>query len=71
MNKHSFTEEDKAKFVELLNFIAKKANFNVNTDEVIGYYKLLQYAQHNILAKIDANILEIKKIVSNPPKEDK
>lgn len=65
MNKPgTFTEEDKDKVVEFLNFIAKNAKFKeVDTAFVIEYFRLLNYMQTNILPKINDNILELKKVV--------
>ena len=59
-----FTEEDKKKFVEFLNFIAKHARFpeletgGVDTKFCIEYFKQLNFMQTTVLKKIDANILE-------------
>lgn len=58
-----FTEEDKQKVIEFLNIIAKHAKFNVDTNELIQYFKSLSYLQQKILPKIEANIFEIKKVV--------
>lgn len=68
MNGDNFSEEDKRKLVDFLNFVAKKAVFSVNTQEVIGYHKLLSFMQQELLPKIDKNILEIKEITE--PKEE-
>lgn len=69
MDKNNFNEEDKKKFVEFLNMVAKHASFHLKTDEIIYYFKLLSYMQQTMLPKIDANILEIRKIIDRP--EDK
>ena len=58
-----FTEEDKSKFVEFLNIVAKNAQFNMNTSEIIKYFGLLSFIQKDLLTKIDANILEVTKVV--------
>lgn len=63
MGEMHFTEEDKQKFVEFLNMIAKNARFDLSTAELIQYFKLLSHMQQKIIPKIDANIFEIKKIV--------
>lgn len=57
-----FNEEDKQKFVEFLNSVAKTAEFKMNTNELISYFRLLSHMQQVILPKINANILEIKAI---------
>lgn len=58
-----FTEEDKKNFIEFLNVVGKHAEFKMNTTELLNYVKLLSAMQKQILPKIDANILEIKKVV--------
>lgn len=58
-----FNEEDKTKFIEFLNAIAKHATFEVKTEELVSYFKLLAYMQQKILVKIDANILEVKRVI--------
>ena len=65
-----FTEDDKLKFVDFLNIIAKNAKFEFKTEDVINYFKLLAHMQQKILPKIDANILEIKKIVEPAKQEE-
>jgi hypothetical protein len=65
-----FNEEDKAKFIEFLNTIAKTATFNLKTEEVISYFKLLSHMQQKILPKLDANILEVKRIVETKPEAE-
>ena len=56
---YKFTEDDKKKLVEFLNFVAKNASFTVNTQQIIEYFKLLNFMQQNLLAKVDKNILEV------------
>jgi hypothetical protein len=67
MGEMSFNEDDKKKFVEFLNIVAKNATFNVKTDEIIAYFKLLSHMQNSLLPKISANILEVVKVVEAPP----
>jgi hypothetical protein len=62
MTGSKFSEQDKEKFIEYLNAVAKYAKFSLNTDEVIKYYKLLSYMQQTLLPKINDNILEIRKV---------
>ena len=71
MQKNSFLEDDRQKFIDFLNMIADKAEFSLKTDEVIKFYKLLAHMQQQILPKINENILEIKKIVETKPEEPK
>lgn len=68
---NKFTEEDKKNVIEFLNLIAKHAKFNVDTNELISYFRTLAHMQKVILPKIDANILEIIKVVEPEQKEDK
>ena len=65
-----FKDEDKDKVIKFLNFIAKKAEFKLNTNEIIEYFHLLSFMQKDLLPKIDANIFEIKSI-SAKKEEDK
>lgn len=58
-----FNEEDKLKFIEFLNTVAKHAEFKFSTSELIQYFKLLSHMQQKIIPKLDANILEIKRII--------
>ena len=69
MDKNNFTEEDKKKVVDFLNAVAKHAKFEMDTKEIIEYFKLLSYMQSNLLPKIDDNIFELKKVVEH--KEEK
>jgi hypothetical protein len=67
----SFEEKDKENLVEFLNFIAKKAKFEVDVQEVIKFHGLLSWAQQSLLKKINQNILGEVKLHENvlPPKE--
>lgn len=63
MTEHSFSEIDKQKFIEFLNAVAKHATFEMNTEELVNYFKLLAHMQQSVLPKINANILEIIKVM--------
>ena len=65
---NSFTEDDKQKVIELLNMVATHAEFKLSTQELIKYFGLLSYAQKQLIPKIEANILEVKRVIE-PPKE--
>lgn len=67
-----FNEEDKQKLIEFMNMIAKNAKFKFKTEDVISYFKLLAHMQQKILPKIDANILEVKRVIEakEPAKEE-
>ena len=60
-----FNQEDKEKLVKFLNFVAKKSQFSVNTQEIIEYFKLLNHMQQVILHKVDQNILEVVEIIED------
>jgi len=62
LNKVHFTDDDKKKFIEFLNFVHDKAKWEIDTKEVLAFFKLMAYMQQSILPKIDANILEIKEV---------
>ena len=62
MNRLNFNEDDKQKLIDFLNMVAKSAKFEFNTTDIITYFKLLSHMQSSILPKLEANILEIKKI---------
>jgi hypothetical protein len=70
MDKMKFTEEDKEKLIEFLNSVAKNAKFTLDTNDLIKHFKLLAHLQQTIIPKIDANILEVKRLVE-PEKEKK
>jgi len=61
---NNFNDEDKKKFIDFLNFVAKSAKFEMNTQDAIEYVKLLGHMQSSILPKIDANILEVKRVIT-------
>jgi hypothetical protein len=60
---NKFSEEDKKRLIEFVNMIASKGEFKLNTQEVIKYFKLLSFVQQELIPKIDANIMEITKVV--------
>lgn len=56
----AFTEKDKEKFVELLNFVAQHAEFNgLDIRKMLQFTKLLNWAQVDLLPKIDSHVFEI------------
>lgn len=63
-----FTEDDKAKIVKFLNLVAKHARFDVDTSELIDFFKHLQFMQQVVVPKVENNIVEIKQIVENKEK---
>lgn len=64
MQEH-FTEDDKQKMIDFLNMVSSHATFNMNTQDLIKYFGLLSFMQKSFLPKVEANILQIKKVVSN------
>lgn len=65
MNPMSFDEEDKKKVIDFLNMVAKHAKFELNTAELIQYFKLLSHMQTKIVPKVEANILEVKRVIES------
>lgn len=63
MDNNKFTKEDKQKVIDFLNFIASTAEFKMNTNQVIAYFKLLNFMQQSLLPKIEANIFELERII--------
>ena len=63
MDDMKFNEEDKQKLIEFLNMVAKNAKFEMNTAELIQYFKLLSHMQTKLLPKIDANMLEVRRVI--------
>lgn len=59
---NSFNEDDKQKFIDFLNSVANHAKFNIDTQQLCDYFKLLAHMQQVMLPKIDANILEVKSV---------
>jgi hypothetical protein len=56
----NFTEDDKKKLVDFINFIATKAKLSdISIQENIKFYGLLSFIQKELIPKIDRNILEI------------
>ena len=62
---HNFKDSDKDQVIEFLNFVATKAEFKLNTQDVIKYFKLLSYMQKELLVKIDKNVLELKRVIDS------
>jgi hypothetical protein len=58
-----FNEEDKQKIIEFLNMTAKHSRLDLDTAEIIQYFKLLNHMQAKILPKVEANIFEIKRVI--------
>lgn len=59
---NKFTEEDKKDVINFLNMVANHARFEMDTKQLISYFKLLSKMQQEILPKIEDNILEVKSI---------
>lgn len=68
---NKFNDKDKEKIVDFLNFVAQKAEFKMTTQEVIKYFGLLSFMQKELLPKIDANIMEITKVIEPKPEPKK
>ena len=65
MGKNNFSEEDKTKLYEFLNMVAKHAKFDMNTTELLKYARLLNFMQTVMIPKVEANILEIKRVIES------
>lgn len=70
MNGKHFNEQDKQKVIDFVNMVAQHAEFKMNTEQIIEYFKLLSYMQAHIIPKINDHILEVKS-VSEPEPEEK
>lgn len=66
---NKFNQSDKEKLVDFLNMVANKAQFDMNTSDIIKYYHLLAYIQKELLPKVEENILEVTKVIES--KEDR
>ena len=62
LDRNKFSEKDSENLVKLLNFVAQKGKFTLDVKEVIELYGLMAWAQQELKAKIEANILEVKSI---------
>ena len=66
-----FNEEDKKRIIEFLNLIAEKAEFpSLKLTEIIKIYGSLSYMQRDLLAKVDANMLEVVAVHEAKSSED-
>jgi len=67
MGPNNFTEDDKIKTIEFLNFIAKRAKFDsMSTQDIIEYFRLLSFMQQVLVPKVNSHILEITRVVEAP-----
>lgn len=70
MSGRNFSEDDKTKTIEFLNYVAKFAKFEMNTEQLINYYKLLHHMQTSVLPKINDHILEVKRVIEAPKSQE-
>ena len=63
----NFNDDDKQKVVKFLNMVASNARFDLDTAEIIEYFKLLSFMQQNLLPKINSHCLEVLKVVDPEP----
>ena len=68
---NKFNEDDVKKLVEFLNMIAQKAEFNMNTQEIIKYFGLLSHMQKEIVPKVRENVLEVVAVHEAESEESK
>lgn len=59
----AFTEEDKKKLIDFMNMTATHAKLNLDTQQLIVYFKLLSFMQQTLIPKVDAHILEVKRVI--------
>lgn len=71
MMPNAFKDEDSQTVIDFLNMVAKHAKFELNTSEIIQYFKLLSQMQQTILPKIESHVFEVKKVVEPEPKKKK
>jgi len=64
---NSINTEDLKKLVDYINMTASKAEFKMNTNEIIKYFQLLTFVQKTLIPKLEANIVEVSRVVT--PKE--
>lgn len=61
MNK--FTEEDLAKAKKLVLIAAQEASYSGKLNEMAALINLVNWAQKELVPKIESNILEVKKVI--------
>lgn len=63
-----FSDKDTEKLVSLLNFVATHAEFNgLNVQKVLEFTRLLNWAQTDLLPKIEAHKFEILSVKEAVP----
>ena len=70
MQNNSFTEDDRKKVIEFLNIVATHARWDMDTQEVISFYKSLSYMQQVLLPKINASVLEVVEVTEPEENEE-
>lgn len=70
-----FSDKDSEKLVEFLNFVANHAEFNrLNINKILSFTKLLNWAQTELLPKIEANkfeVLSVREVETSKPSSRK
>jgi len=66
-NDKNFNDEDKQKVIKFMNIVATNAKFEMNTAEIIEYFKLLSFMQQTLIPKIDKHCLEVLQVVDPEP----
>ena len=67
-----FTSKDVEKMVELLNFVATNAKFNnLDVKAVLQFTKLLNWAQTDLLPKIESHKFEVQEVILPQPEPTK
>lgn len=68
---NSFTKDDHQKLIDYLNMVATHAEFKMNTEQLIQYFKLLGHMQQHILPKVRDHIFEIERVIEPEEPEKK
>lgn len=67
MHENKFTEKDKEKLIEYVNFISTKAKFDdFTTQDAIKYFGMLTFIQKQLIPKVEANIFEMGEVINAP-----
>lgn len=72
MDKPTFTDKDTEKMVSFLNFVATYAEFSkLNVNKVLEFTRLLNWAQTDLLPKMDAHKFEVLSVKQAEPTNSK
>lgn len=66
----TFTENEAQGCADFINFVMNRAEWKINSKEAIRLNAYFDF-MHRFQSKVDAHILELKKVDNPPPKEPK